>query len=137
VVVDPEREMIRRARPFFIPALLVASIVAFVVAGIDASWSAALGVLVVSVNFVVHGRSLAWAARVSPTVLFAVGMGGFVLRLAGIFLATMGLRQFPWFSSYSFILAVIPSTVALLVFELTQLGGRLQVEMWNFDGKRI
>ena len=93
---------------------------------------AAIAVLVVYLNFVAHGWSLAKAAAISPVLLYAVGLGGFVIRL-GIIIALMALlRQFDWFSTIAFIAALVPATIALLVAEMKMLSGRLQVDMWSF-----
>jgi hypothetical protein len=85
---------------------------------------------VVYVNFVAHGSSLALAATISPTVLFAVGVGGFLVRLGIIVLMIALLQQTEWFSIVAFIAALIPATVALLVVEMKLLSGRMQADLW-------
>lgn len=131
--VEPEREMIRRAVPFGPPAVLVALLAGTILGGWDAGISAALGVVVVLANFIAHGWSLARAARISLTVLYAVGLGGFVVRLAAIVGIMFLLDQLAFFSPLAFVLAVIPATALLLVFEIRQLRGRMQIELWNFS----
>jgi hypothetical protein len=98
--------------------------------GWGAGWSAAIGVAVVTLNHVAHGLSLAWAARISPTMLFAVGMGGFVLRLGTILLILVLLDRLPWFSAVAFVVSVVPATILLLVYEGKLLSGRMQVDLW-------
>ncbi|MEX0833391.1 MAG: hypothetical protein WD276_05895 [Actinomycetota bacterium] len=128
--MEPEHELIRRVLPFSLPVAVLAFVFGTVLADADAGWSAAAGVAIVFANFAAHGLSLAWAARISPTVVFAVGMGGFVLRL-GIFAAIMVLlRRFEWFSTVAFIGALVPVTIALLVMEMKLLSGRMRVDLW-------
>lgn len=129
---EPERELIRRISPFALPVAAAAFAIGALLDGPDAGWSAALAIAVVSLNFVAHGWSLAWAATVSPVAVYAVGMGGFVVRL-GIIVAIIALlQQLDWFSVVAFIAALIPSTVALLVVEMKLVSGRMQADLWTF-----
>jgi hypothetical protein len=122
---EPEREMVRRALPFGPPAVLLALLVGAVASGWNVGWSAAIGVAVVSANFIAHGLSLARAARISLTALAAVAMGGFVVRLGVILGFMLLLNQFEWFSPLAFGLAVVPATVLLLSYELKLMAGGL------------
>jgi ATP synthase protein I len=131
--VEPERDLIRRVLPFGPAAILLALVVGTGLGGWEAGLSAAIGIVVVLLNFVVHGWSLAWAARISLTVLSAVSLGGFILRLAAIVGILFALERLAFFSALAFVLAVIPATVLLLGFEMRQLQGRMQVELWNFS----
>ncbi|MGH2529508.1 MAG: hypothetical protein ACRDH0_09290 [Actinomycetota bacterium] len=130
--VEPERELIRRALPFGPPAVVLALLAGAALGGWDAGASAAIGVAIVFVNFAVHGWSLSRAARISHTALYAVGLGGFVVRLAAIAGVMLALDRLAFFSPLAFGLAVVPATVGLLLFELQQLHGRMQVELWDF-----
>jgi hypothetical protein len=127
----PERELVRRVLPFALPALAVAYGAGALVTT-DVAWSAMIGVVVVLANFVAHALSMAWAAGVSPVVLVAVGLGGFAVRLAAIFVALLLLDRLAWFSPAAFVAAVVPATVALLAFEAKVLSGRLQADLWTF-----
>ena len=129
---EPERDLIRRILPFAFPAAAAAYLIGWLLAGADAGWSAAIGIAVVTANFVAHGVSLSWAAAVSPILLYAVGLGGFIIRL-GIIVALIAiLDQTTWFSVVAFIAAVVPSTIALLTVELKLVSGRMQGDMWSF-----
>ena len=82
-------------------------------------------------NFVAYAYSLAYAARISLVVLFAVGLGGFVVRL-GLFVAiVVALRQLEWFSTVAFVSAFVPATVVLLALKIKLLGGRMQADLWT------
>ncbi len=132
--VEPERELIRRITPFALPAASLAFAIGAIVADPNAGWSAAIGIAVVSANFVAHGLSTAWAATISPVLLYAVGLCGFVIRL-GVILAIIALLdQTAWFSVFAFIAAVVPSTILLLGAEMKLLSGRMQADMWAFPG---
>ena len=136
-MVEPERELVRRALPFAPVAGIVAFGVGALVAGADAGWSALIGVAVVAANFVTYGLSVAWAARISPTILMAVGLGGFVVRLGVIVAILAGLNTLSWFSALAFLASVVPTTVLLLVFEMKTISGRLQADLWRFpEGAR-
>ncbi|HJR98009.1 MAG TPA: hypothetical protein VJ979_08910 [Actinomycetota bacterium] len=129
---EPERELIRRIAPFALPAAGLAFAIGALVAGVEAGWSAVIGIAVVSLNFVAHGLSTAWAASISPVLLYAVGLSGFVIRL-GVVLAIIALlNTTDWFSVVAFIAAVVPSTILLLGAEMKILSGRMQADLWSF-----
>jgi cytochrome c biogenesis factor len=128
--VAPERELIRRISPFALPVAIGAFALGTLVGGTDAGWSAAVAIAVVYLNFVAHASSMALAATISPTVLYAVGLGGFLVRLGVIVAVIALLQQTEWFSIVAFIAALIPSTVALLVVEMKLLSGRMQADLW-------
>jgi ATP synthase protein I len=132
--VEPEREAIRRVLPLAPIALIVSAVVAGLIGGTDAAWSAAIAVVIVFLNFVAAALSVAWAARISPTILFAVALGGFVVRLMIYTIALVLLNTLEWFSPLAFALTLVPVTVGLLVIEARALSGRLQADMWSFEG---
>jgi len=128
---EPEWEMVRRVLPYAVPAVGLALALGAAVGGWGVGWSAAIGVAVVVLNLVSHGLSLGWAARISPTMVFAVGLGGFVARLATILLVLILLNRLPWFSAGAFAAAVVPATILLLVYEAGLLSGRMQANLWR------
>jgi drug/metabolite transporter (DMT)-like permease len=131
VSIEPERRLVRAVNPWAIPAFAVAFVAALILGGTDAAWSAAIGVAVVFANLNAYGRSLAWAARISPTMMFAVAMGGYVLRLALVVVVLLLLDRLAFFSPLAFGLAVLPSTLFVLAYELRLLSGRFTSELWN------
>lgn len=130
--VEPEREMVRKALPLAVPALLVAIGVGWWLGGRDAAASAAIGVVVVFANFALYGLSLAYAARISLIVLFAVGVAGYIVRLAAVVVIILGLKQLSWFSVVAFVAALVPTTIVLLSFEIKLAAGRMQADLWQF-----
>ena len=123
--------MVRRALAPGAVGVPVAFGVGLAFGGVDAGWSAALGVALAVGNFAVHGLSLAWASTISVTVVHAVALGGVVVRLGAIVALLFGLNTMAWFSPVAFGLAVVPGTLALLAYEaklaLGGLGGALQI----------
>lgn len=109
--------MVRKALLFGAPATLLAFGAGWAIAGIGVAWSAALGTGVVVLNFAAHGRSLAWAADVSVTMVQIVAMVGFVARMAAIVVLLFALDATAWFSPLAFALAAVSSTVVLLAYE--------------------
>jgi hypothetical protein len=115
---EPELELVRKAAPVTAPAFVVALTIGSAAGGWGTGWSAAIGVAVVSLNFVASGLSMARAARISLMALAAVGMAGWVLRLALIVGLMFFLNGFHWFSPLAFGLAVVPATLLLLAYEM-------------------
>ncbi|MGZ6545110.1 MAG: hypothetical protein ACXVEI_07340 [Actinomycetota bacterium] len=131
---EPERALIRRVSPFAVPAALLAYVVGALFGGADAGWSAVIAVVLVYLNFVANALSISWAASVSPTLVSIVALGGYVVRLIIYTVALVLLNQLAWFSPVAFALALIPAIVGLLVFEARLLSGRMQADLWTFDG---
>ena len=130
---EPERELVRRVLPFVPPLAVVAFVAGAVVSNTGAGWSASLAILVVAGNFAASGLSLAWAAGISPVAIFAVGLGGFGLRIAVFAALLFALRTFTWFSLVAFTAAFVPATIVLLGFELRYMASRkVQADLWYF-----
>jgi ATP synthase protein I len=134
--VEPERELVRRALPFVPPAVVLAFAIGLAGGGAGPAWSAAIGVAVVAGNFVSSALSISWAGAISPAAVAAVALGGFFLRIVVLVVALVLLNTLAWFSPVAFALAVVPSTAALLAFEIRLLFGRMQVELWSFEAPR-
>ncbi len=134
--IEPERQLVLRVLPFAPVAIVVAFTVGWLAGGSDAAWSAAIAIAVVSANFVAFALSIAWAARVSTTMLAVVALGGYLVRLIVFTLVLVGLDTLTWFSPLAFTLALMPATIGLLVYEARLLSGRLQADLWSFDGAR-
>ena len=129
---EPERDLIRRILPYAFPAAAAVFVIGTLLDDVEAGWSATIGVGIVTGNFVAHGVSMSWAAAISPILLYAVGLGGFVIRLGVIVAIIALLDQTSWFSVVAFIAAIVPTTIVLLLAELKLVSGRMQAEMWSF-----
>lgn len=134
---EPELEVVRKVLPFSVPAVAIAALVAGMLAGSGAAISAALGVVLVFANFVFFAVSVAYAARISLTLLYGVALGGFMVRVVILVVLLLALEQFSWFSVGAFVAAFVVCTVALLSVEIKMIAGRMQADLWNFpDGER-
>jgi hypothetical protein len=134
---DPERDLVRRLLPFSVPAAAIAFAIGAVTSGAGAGWSAALAIAVVAGNLVLSGLSIAWAAGISPVAIYAVALGGFVVRLTVFLVLLVVLTRFGWFSPVAFTAAFVPATLALLVAEMRLLASpKLQADLWYFREQR-
>ena len=129
---EPEHELVRRLLPFSLPAFAVAVLMGALLGGAGSALSAGIGVAAVAANFLGYAYSVAWAARIAPTVLMVVGLGGFVLRLITLTVALLLLDHLAWFSPVAFAAAFVPTTIVLLVVEMKLLAGRMQADLWYF-----
>lgn len=134
--VEPERVLVIRVLPFAPVAAVAAFTIGWIAGGAGDAWSAAIAVAVVAANFVAFALSVAWAARISPTMLAVVALGGYLVRLIVYTLVLVGLNTLAWFSPLAFTLALMPTVIGLLVYEARLLSGRLQADLWTFDGAR-
>jgi hypothetical protein len=131
--VEPERELVHRLLAYSVPVLGVAAVAGALVGDAGTAWSAGIGVVAVAANFVGYAYSVAWAARISPTLLMAVGLGGFVVRLVILTVVLLLMDRLTWFSPIAFAAAFVPTTIALLVVEMRLLAGRMQVDLWSLE----
>ena len=132
--VEPERELVRRVLPFAPPVAVAAFLLGYALSGSGAAWSAAIGVVIVTANFLMFALSIAWAAAISPTMLAIVALGGYLVRLIIFTIALVLLTKVAWFSPVAFALTLVPATIALLVYEAKLLSGRMQADLWSFAG---
>jgi hypothetical protein len=127
----PEHTMVRRALVLGAVAAPVSFVVGTVAGGAGGGWSAVLGVVVVTVNFAVHGLSLAWAAAVSVTLLQVVALVGFVVRMGVILGVLVLLNRTAFFSPLIFGITAVVGTIGLLWYEARLvargLGASLQI----------
>jgi hypothetical protein len=123
--------------PFSIPVAAAAFVIGILVSGVGTAWSAVLGIALVAANLVASALSIAWAARISPVMLYAVGLGGFVVRM-GVFVAVLVvLTGLGWFSAVAFTAAFVPATLAMLVFEMRFIASpKVQSDLWYFREQR-
>lgn len=123
--------MVRRAIVPSVIAFVVATVIAWALGGPGAAASAAIGVVVVFVNFAAHGSMLGRASTISITAVHAVALVGPVVRIGIIVGLMLLLDTFDWFSPVAFGLTVVPVTIGLLVYEarlaMRGVGGQLQI----------
>ena len=132
VAAEPELELVRRVIPLSLPAIVVVALVAGLVGGTDAAISASLAVVLVFANFVFFAVSVAYAARISLTLLYGVALGGFLVRMAILIVLLLLLEQLAWFSVAAFVAAFVVGTVVLLSVEIKMIAVRMQADLWSF-----
>jgi F0F1-type ATP synthase assembly protein I len=115
---DIARDLARRA-------LLVSPLVV-VALGLWRGWpgavSAAIGIGLVILNFLVAARLITWGSEHSPGALQAVILGGFVGRLVGLTLIVLALQDQSFIDLPVLVLTIAVTHLGLLVWETRHVG---------------
>jgi hypothetical protein len=122
---DVERQLafdILRRGLWVAPAIVAA---AAVIWGSDGVWSALVAVAVVLVNLALAAISLSWAARRSLTLLMAVAMGGFLVRMGLVTAVLLAVRNQPWIDLVALGVTVLVTHLGLLFWELRYVSASL------------
>ena len=106
-------DMVRRAIPVA-PLLVLAC---GLVWGIDGALSSAFGIGLVLLNFLLTAVLLSWAARVSPTMLMAATLGGFIVRMGLVLGAILLVKNTSWASMAPLLLTILVTHLGLLMWE--------------------
>jgi hypothetical protein len=114
-------DMARRGL-WVVPAVVAA---AGAVWGSEGVWSALVAVAVVLVNLVLAAVSLSWAARRSLTLLMAVAMGGFLVRMGLVTAVLLAVRNQPWIDLVALGVTVLVTHLGLLFWELRYVSATL------------
>jgi hypothetical protein len=111
--VEIAHDMVRRALPVA-PVLVLAC---GLIWGVDGALSSAYGIALVLVNFLLAAALLAWAARISPVMLMAATLGGFLLRMTLIVVAVMLVHHASWAVMAPMLITILVTHVGLLMWE--------------------
>ena len=111
--VEIARDMVRRALPVAPVLVLVCGLIW----GVDGALSSAYGLALVLVNFLLAAALLAWAARISPVMLMAATLGGFLLRMTLIVVAVMLVHHASWAVMAPMLMTILVTHVGLLMWE--------------------
>jgi hypothetical protein len=107
------RDLVRRAVPVA-PVILIA-------AGIGWGWngvaSAAIGIGLVVINFMIAALTITYAIKVSLHVLVGATMFGFLLRLGLLTGAVVLLRRLSWIEDIPLLFTVLITHIGLLAWE--------------------
>jgi hypothetical protein len=106
-------DMVRRALPVAPVLLLVCGLIW----GVDGALSSAYGLALVLLNFLVAAALLSWAARVSPTMLMAATLGGFLVRMCLIVAAVLLVRHASWAVMAPLLGTILVTHIGLLMWE--------------------
>ena len=122
---DVERQLafdMARRGLWVAPAIVLA---AAVIWGSDGVWSALVAVAVVLVNLALAAISLSWAAKRSLTLLVAVAMGGFLVRMGLVTGVMLAVRNQPWIDLVALGVTVLVTHLGLLFWELRYVSASL------------
>lgn len=106
-------DMVKRALPVA-PVLLIVS---GIIWGLGGALSSAYGLLIVVINFTLAALMLAWAARVSLTMIMAVSLGGFLVRMGLIVAAVLLVQNTSWVQMVPLLLTILITHLGLLLWE--------------------
>lgn len=96
------------------PAVLI---VAAIVSGVDGVLSAAIGLVLVSLNFLASAKLITYTARRSPGAVMGVVLGGYIVRLGVLFGIALALDTISWIDIGVLLLTVAVVHLALLTWE--------------------
>jgi ATP synthase protein I len=91
---------------------LVVAVVSMFMVGAKGALAAAIGVLVVGVFFVIGTVAVAYASRVSPTMMMAAAMGTFFAKIFVLILVLTSLSDVTAWDPMVFSVTVILCTIA-------------------------
>ena len=92
-------------------------LLAGLICGFAGAASATYGLALVLANFVMAAAFLTWAGRISPAVLMAAALGGFIFRLIILTIAVVAVRYLSMFLPVPLGITIIVSQLALLTWE--------------------
>ncbi len=93
-------------------------LVAGVVRGVDGLISAAIGLVLVGVNFLVAARLISYTARRSPGAVMGVVLGGYIVRIGVLFGIALALENVSWIDIPVLVLTIAIVHLALLTWEM-------------------
>ncbi len=114
-------DMIKRGAP----ALPLVVVVAGLIWGVNGALSGAFAVGVVLVNFVISALLVGWAARVSPAVLMATVLFGFLARMLLLTAAVVAVRDFAWVNLTALSITLLVTHLGLLMWETRHVSASL------------
>ena len=115
VEMDIARDLVRHALPLA-PVLIIASGAVWGWAG---AVSSGFAVLLVVVNFLLAAVLMAWSARISLGLMMGVVLGGYLVRLALLFLAVYAVKDLWWFEPWPLGLTLIGTLLLIVIVQNT------------------
>lgn len=101
-------------------ALVVAPVVVLacgLLRGVDGALSAAIGLALVALNFLLAAHLIGWAASRSLALLQGVVLGGFLVRLLALTFIVLALDQLDFIDLPVLVLTIAVTHLALLIWE--------------------
>jgi hypothetical protein len=115
------KDIARRA-VIWLPAIVALCAIGW---GADGAASAAYGVAIVTVNFLLAAWLLAVTGRISFAMMAGAALFGFLIRLGLIFLAVMLVKDASWVSLVPLGLTLIVTHLGLLFWEMRYVSASL------------
>jgi hypothetical protein len=125
VYAPPELEIARDIVRRGLIAAPIVLVVSGVIWGVHGVLSAAFGLLVVLVNFVLAGAVLAWSARIGPTALMAAAFTGFFFRMGLVVVAVLAVQHADWVSLPALLTTILVTHLGLLLWETKYISASL------------
>ncbi|MGH9211607.1 MAG: ATP synthase subunit I [Acidimicrobiales bacterium] len=114
-------DMLKRSA-WLAPVVLIA---ATAIWGSDGASSAVVAVALVLVNLVLAALSLSWAASRSLTLVMAVALGGFAVRMGLVTVVMLLVKDQPWIDLVALGVTVLATHLGLLFWELRYVSASL------------
>jgi CDP-diglyceride synthetase len=122
---EPELEIARDLAKRAVWALPLALIVSGMIWRLEGVLSTAFAIAVVVTNFLAAAYMNSRAARISPAVLGAAAMFGFLIRLGLVFIAFFLAKDASWFEVVPFGLTIVVTHLGLLFWEMKYVSASL------------
>lgn len=103
----------------------VAVAVAAIPWGVAGALSAAYALVIVTVNLLLSAALLAWAARTSFSLVMAVALFGYILRLGLVTAAVLAVRNHDWVELLPLGLTLIVAHLGILFWEARHVSASL------------
>jgi hypothetical protein len=116
-VPEVERELVFDMLRRGLPAIPVVLLVSGLIWGMSGVASAGYAMAIVAVNLVLSALALAWAARTSLSLLMAVALGGFLVRMGLVTVAILLVRHAGWVDLVPLAVTVLLAQLGLLFWE--------------------
>ena len=115
------RDMLKRV-VFVAPALVLVFGLMF---GLNGALSAAYGVAIVVINFVLAAVMLVYAGRISASLMMFAALFGYLIRLTLIFLAIWLVRDASWVELVPLGITIVVTHLGLLLWEMKYVSASL------------
>jgi hypothetical protein len=107
------RDLVRRAIPLGASLVVICSLIW----GLSGTASSAYAVGIVMLNFTLAAVAMAWAARISPTMLMIAAMFGFFVRMGIVVAAVVLVQDMSWVSLTPMLITLLVTHLGLLLWE--------------------
>jgi hypothetical protein len=108
------KDMVRRG----LPMLPVGLVIGALWEGTNGALSVGYAMVLILTNFLLSAYLLGWAAQISFAMVAGASLGGYVMRLALVFIAVYVVKDMSWVALVPMCIAIIVTHLGLLIWEL-------------------